>query len=198
MECIPVYSDEVWLHTSRIVYWNKHFFLHLIQVCTKMVQVLMIVIIVCVYVTNTVLAQQSPTHCTQDHQPEHSCYPMREIISINNGSYAPRTVTTSLYDMKNNEYTITFHQNYLKIHEQSIPRVTMLKLCHKEALQLTVNDVECGLNCTTEIYHFMANSVSIRCVSDEFFTGNQTIIAFRPNSTLLSCQNSSMNLVLIG
>jgi hypothetical protein len=76
----------------------------------------------------------------------------------------------------------------------------MLKLCHEEALQLTVDDVECGLTCTTEIYGFVANSISIRCVgdfNDEFLTGNQTIIAFRPNSTLQSCQNLSMNLVLV-
>jgi hypothetical protein len=122
---------------------------------------------------------------------------MREIISINNDSYTPETITTFLYGMKNKEVTIAFHQNYLKVHEQSIPRVTMLKLCHEEAMQLTVDDVECGLNCTTEIYGYITNSISIKCVSDEFFTGNQTIIAFRTNHTLQSCQNLSMNLVLV-
>ena len=76
----------------------------------------------------------------------------------------------------------------------------MLKLCHEEALQLTVNDLECGLTCIAELYLFIANSVSVRCggdFTDIFLTGNQAKIAFRPNRTVQSCNNSSVNLVLI-
>ena len=158
-----------------------------------MLQVLIIVILTCFYPTNNVLAQESPTtpHCTQHYGPEH-CYLPSEIIN----ETTPQTITKLLYDMKMKKLTITFHQTYIDISEQSIPRVTMLKLCHEEAKQLTVKDVECGLTCTTD--RFITNSIT--CTgdfSDEFFTGNQTIIAFRPNRTLQSCHNLSMNLVLV-
>ena len=77
----------------------------------------------------------------------------------------------------------------------------MLKLCDEEALQLTVNDLECDLTCTTEPYQFIKNSVSVRCggdFTDVFSTGNHAIIGFRPNRTLQSCNNSqSVNLVLV-
>ena len=167
-----------------------------------MLQVLTIIIVTCFYPTNNVLAQESPSspHCTQRYRPEHSCYLPTETIRINNETSTPRTITNSLYDTTKKKLTITFHQTYITIREQSIPRVTMLKLCHEEAKQLTVKDVECGLTCTTEIDHFIINSILITCAgdfNDEFFTGNQTIIAFRPNRTLQSCHNLPMNLVLV-
>ena len=167
-----------------------------------MLQVLIIVILTCFYPTNNVLAQELPTtpHCTQHSRSEQSCYLQKEIIRINNETYTPRTITNSLYDTTKKEFTITFHPTYINISEQSIPSVTMLKLCHEEAKQLTVKDVECGLTCTTESYRYITNSILITCAgdfNDEFFNGNQTIIAFRPNHTLQSCHNLSMNLVLV-
>lgn len=168
-----------------------------------MLQVLIIVILTCFYSTNNVLAQESPTtpHCTQHYQSEHSCYLPSETIKINNET-TPQTITTLLYDTMKKILTITFHQAYINISEQSKPSITLLKLCHEEANQLTVKDVERGLTCKTEIDRFITNSVLISCAGDfnaEFLNGNvnQTIIAFSPNHTLQSCHNLSMNLVLV-
>lgn len=173
---------------------------HWLQVCTTMIQVLAILSTITCFLTNSVLAQQSPVpqHCTQpqSYQPENSCYLKREIISINNDSCTPRSIVSITYDRNNIVFTITFNQDYISVREQKL-RVTMLKLCHEEALQLTMNDLECTPSCTTEIFRDIENSFSVKCgsdFSDVFLTGNRTIIAFRP---IESCQNSSVNLVLI-
>ena len=158
----------------------------------------------CFYLASNVLAQYSPPlpHCIQNYGPENSCYLMREVISINNDSYTPRTVTAFIYDRKTKEFTITFDQEYLNVGEQGIPRVTMLQLCHERALQLTVNDLECAnLTCRTDIYPPIENSVSIRCTQNFgdliFFAGNHTIIALRPNRNIQSCQSLPMYLILV-
>ena len=163
----------------------------------RVLTILSSVHITCLYLTSSVLAQQStnPLHCIEHHQ---HCYPMREIISINSNNYSSQTISTILYNTNNKQLTITFHTQFLNVREQ--PRITVLKLCHEEALHLTVNDLECDLTCTTEIFDDIQNSVSVRCEGDStdvFFTGNRTIIAFRPNRTVQSCNNSSVNLVWV-
>ena len=122
------------------------------------------------------------------------------MIGIND-TYAPQTVSSFLYDKNTKIFTIVFHQQFLSDQEQRAVNVTILKLCHEEALKLTVSDLECGLSCTAERYQFIANSVSITCgkvnYTDTLFNGNRTTIAFRPNSAVQSCNNLSVNLVLI-
>lgn len=171
-----------------------------------MFQVLMILSsVTCLYLTNKVLAQQSSTslHCIQHHQPENSCYEMNTFIGMN-GTFVSETVTTISHDPNTKLFTITFDQDFFNVHERAgMLNVTILKLCHEEALKLTLSDVDlCGLSCTTETFQQIENSVTVNCGEenfiDTFLNGNRTVIAFMPNGTIQSCNNlTAVNLVLV-
>lgn len=157
------------------------------------------------YLSDKVLAQRSSTtpYCIQHYQPENSCYEMKEVIRINNGSFTPQTVTDLSYDYNTKRFTITFDQHFLNVNGETLLDVTILEHCHEETqdLHLTVKDLECGHTCTTEPFQQIVNSVTIDCrqgnISDAFMTGNQIVIAFMPNRTIQSCKNLSVNLVLV-
>ena len=171
-----------------------------------MFQVLMILSsVTCLYLTNKVLAQESstPLHCIQHHQPENSCYEMNRFIGIN-GNFTSKTVTTISQDPNSKLFTIIFDQDFLNVCEQAgMLNITILKLCHEKALQLTLSDVDlCGQSCTTDIFPQIENSVTVNCGEvdfiDTFLNGNWTIIAFMPNGTIQSCNNlTAVYLVLV-
>ena len=172
-----------------------------------MVRVLTVLLIVpYLYFIDSVLAQNSSIaqHCIQHYQSENSCYKMSQI-SGENGTYISQVIASLSYGEDTKLFTITFYEGFLSDQELLVLRITLLKLCRKEALRLTVEDLECGLRCTTRKVDQISNSIVAQCgqVDDTdtaSLNGYSIVILFRPSNTshvLHTCNNLSVQMVLV-
>ena len=143
------------------------------------------------------VAQPQQLICANDLTNEGSCYSERQVIcnnyTDNNRDCLSQTVRRLSYGGL--EYTVLYG-NSLAYSESSF-EVVALKLCHKEALELTLSDVACAKQCTSRKYEYIADSFIFSCdnLSNLIYHG-LTIVVFRTIENQ-SCSDLKTKFVVI-
>lgn len=142
------------------------------------------------------LSQQSVCQ-VNDLTNDESCYNEREVICNNHTGTShgclPRTVNSLSYDGNGAKYTVE-HGDNLPYSENSF-EVVALQLCHEKAIELTLNDVTCGMTCTSEKDIYISNSFIFSCNSlPNLIEVGLTIVLFK---SIPQCSDQKTKFVVI-
>ena len=143
------------------------------------------------------VAQPQQLTCVNDLTNEGSCYSERQVICNNytdsNHDCLSETVRRLSYG--SSEYTVLYRNSFA--YNESSFEVVALKLCHREALELTLSDVACAKQCTHREYEYIANSFIFSCdnLPNLIYLG-LTIVVFRTIENQ-SCSDLKTKFVVI-
>ena len=146
------------------------------------------------------VAQPQQLTCVNDLTNEGSCYSERQVIcnnytDSNRDRCLSQTVLSLSYYGDRSEYTI-FYGNSLAYLSESSVEVVALKLCHREALELTLSDVACAKQCS---YRKCESSACFSFSCDNLpnlITNGLTIVTFRTIENQ-SCSDLKTKFVVI-
>lgn len=137
---------------------------------------------VCIVMLVHSVPHASDVYFCAEHLPhEDSCYSEREVICNNytdsRHDCIPDTVRSLSYGK--NGYSVSYGANFT-FSANSVPEVTAFKLCHREALQLTLSDLKCGEKCTSANHPYIQSYFTFACshLPNLIYDG-LTIVAFR-------------------
>ena len=152
---------------------------------------LTVISMLCGY-TAALLCTRSPTSEDTSH-----CYEASRVLCNNytemNRDCEENTVTLLIYDRDTGSYNFIYGSEFQTADFQ--PEITYFRLCHREALDLTQNDLKCGNQCSVRVNAHIQNTFVFTCndLPNLVYAG-LTIILFKMKTDMLhvhTCVNQT-------